>query len=434
MEDYKTIIKQMEEKLDEMLLARPSSIELNEEELPEELRGVAQRINKLARNIDELQRFGSELALGDLGTQIPSRDNYLAGPFKEIHSQFMTASYSMEQLVKGKMVSRLNLPGNFFTAYNKLVDRVSQALSTVKDNEPEWGDDATSWRYHQILVAINKLNIMLLEVDAAGRIMFANPHAREVFADMDRLPYEDCSKSNALTQYLCTFADRVARLEPSKLMFEEFPELYELHDTDSGQWYKITSDVLNLTDGSIGVLHMIDNISDWKNQEKQLTYRATIDQLTSAYTRSAGIRKLEEIIRVSEEEENCVAFIDIDELKSINDRYGHTEGDFVIKTIAKILIDTIRDTDWVVRYGGDEFLVLLRGSNIHTAQKAVDRMRNRLQETNEKLDKPYQLSFSIGLSEITPDMQSVQDVIEIVDQAMYDDKVRKKKDIVKKKK
>lgn len=430
MKDACETIKLMEEKLDAMLEGRLVTPALDEAAVPQELSGVARRLNKLARDISELEEFGYDLARGELDAATPSRTNYLAGPFKEIHSQLMTASYNMEQLIKGNMVSKINLPGDFFAWYNLLIEKVSQTFGMIQSSEQtqtEWGDAATSWRYHQILTAINKLSIMVLEVDADGNIMFANPNARKTFSDMASLPYKDSAGAGALVEYLCTFANRVSQIEPGRLVFEDFPVLYELFDKERGRWYKITSDVLNLTDGSVGLLHVIDDISDWKKQEHELTLSATIDPLTSAYTRSTGMRKLSEMIRLRDEEESCVAFVDIDGLKSINDRYGHTEGDFVIKTVAAILISSVRETDWVVRYGGDEFLVLLMNSSPASAQKAVTRMEERLRATNEAAQKPYELSFSTGLSAITPDMRQSQDVIRAVDKNMYKGKVAKKK-------
>lgn len=419
-------IRQIQDKLDAMLEGRLVVPELNEAVVPQELLGIAQRINKLSHDITEMEEFGYDLARGKLDATTPSRTNYLSGPLKEIHSQLMTASYNMEQLLKGNMVGKLNLPGDFFSWYDLLIDKVSQTFGVIDTDQSQWGDSATSWRYHQILTAINKLSIMLLEVDADGRIVFANPNARETFADMKRLPYEDNSDAGALVGYLCSFAERIAQIDPGLLVFEDFPVLYELFDQEKGRWYKITSDVVNLADGSAGLLHVVDDISDWKKQEHQLVKSATIDPLTSTYTRSAGMRKLSEMVRLRDEERNCVAFADIDGLKEINDRYGHTEGDFVIKTVAQCLLSSVREADWVVRYGGDEFLVLLHNSGVKTARNAIGRMRDKLAAVNAQANKPYHMDVSVGISAITPDMRHAQDVIKVVDRDMYENKAAKR--------
>lgn len=426
MKDQQETIRMIEEKLDAILACRLLAPTLSEDDAPPELRGIVQRINTLARDITEMVNFGQDLARGQLDTVGASRSNYLASPLKEIHSQLQTASYNMEQLIKGNMVSKLNLPGDFFAWYNLLIEKVSQTFSMIRPDEQEWGDNATSWRYHQILTAINKLSIMVLEVDAAGNIMFANPNARSTFSDISRLPYEDSSGASELTKYLCTFANRISKIDPGKLVFEDFPVLFELYDEDKERWYKITSDVINLADGSVGLLHVIDDISDWKKQEHQLTLSATIDPMTAAYTRNAGMRKLGEAIRMREEMKSCVAFVDIDGLKTINDQYGHNEGDYVITTTAEILISSVRETDWVIRYGGDEFLVLLLNSTREAAQKAVDRMYQKLASINLRAMKPYALSFSIGLSPIRTEMRQAQDVIAAVDEDMYQKKMAKK--------
>jgi len=235
----------------------------------------------------------------------------------------------------------------------------------------------TELRYRQILSAIDQLRIMIIEVSAEGEILYANPPAREVFPNIERFPYDKPQRvASALLEYLCTFAGRI----PSVSSGEDeggFPILYEVFEPASGAWYKIFTDSAELPGGQIGLLHVIDDISEWKRHEYELRV-STIDPLSSAYTRKMGFQKLDELIRLRYEKINCVAFIDIDNLKEINSGHGQNEGDFAIKTIAEVLLSNVRGTDWVIRYGGDEFLVLFfkkrRAVHRRNPRDAVDHL------------------------------------------------------------
>jgi len=107
---------------------------------------------------------------------------------------------------------------------------------------------------------------------------------------------------------------------------------------------------------------------------------------------------------------------DIDYFKQVNDRYGHTVGDEVLKLVARALQDSSRGSDLVGRIGGDEFLLVLPDSNVVGGVTLVQRVRQRLKERTELRDIPFSLSFGIALMDLE---QSEQAVLEKVDAALY---------------
>jgi len=390
---------------------------------PEHLRTIAEKLGSLQKSLGEISSFSRNMADGNMDAEPPPRSNYLAGPLKEIQSQHASFYWSMQQLMQGNMVSKLYYPGALFEQYNSLIEKVSKTFSNDGEELPQWGSSVTSWRYHQILSAINHLHIMILEVDANGEILFANPPAREALGEFSALPYDQADPDGILLEYLCTFTKSH---ESSESAAKKKPVFNELYDTRTRTWYKITSDRIALTDGTTGMLHMIDDISERKHHEKQLNQSVQIDSLSAAYTRKAGFQKLEEAIDQRQCQHSCAAFVDIDRLKEINDKFGHTEGDFAIKSIAEILLSGVRKTDSVVRYGGDEFLILFLNCTKEIAQKAIDRMYLKLDQTNAGSKKPYTLSFSFGLAEITEDMEKASDLIALIDKKMYVHKMQRK--------
>lgn len=415
-------LKQLESMLDAMVLGRFHDA-LDDAAFPPSLQPVVQKMNRLCQDLQVATMFTKDIAKGNMDIDPPGRGNYLCGPAKEIHSQLISFCWSIDQLMRGNMVSKLNYPGKLYESYNALIEKVSSTFGN--SDSPEWGTTVTSWRYHQILSAINQLHVMVIEVSYMGEVLFANTSAQKAFPNLRKLPYHQPEKQNgALIRYLCTYGDRAANIVTSELISHDFsfPVRAEIHDIPTDSWYKITSDLVKLTDGNLGLLHMADDITEWKRREHQLKLHSTIDSLTSAYTRKAGFLKVDELFQLRHTHTNCAAFVDLDGLKKINDTYGHTEGDFAIKTVADILLSSVRESDWVVRYGGDEFLVLFIGCTEEVAHRVIDRMYARCEAINAKIHKPYTLGFSVGLSAITADMKNVNELIKRIDQYMYENK------------
>lgn len=122
--------------------------------------------------------------------------------------------------------------------------------------------------------------------------------------------------------------------------------------------------------------------------------------------------------------------IDLDKFKLINDNYGHHTGDMILKRTADIMKKSFREQDILVRYGGDEFIVLLPEMTLSQAQIAAKRFQEEISTevvSIGKGEKVQSLNFSvsIGVAVYTPKMQSETELFEIADQEMYKNKKRK---------
>ncbi len=120
----------------------------------------------------------------------------------------------------------------------------------------------------------------------------------------------------------------------------------------------------------------------------------------------------------------CLMMLDLDYFKTVNDRLGHTAGDLVLKELASLMTDTVRDVDTVGRYGGEEFAVVLPHTSIEQAQPLAERLR-ALIETHvfDVEDGVVRLTASIGIAEVrNPAIASVEDWVNAADTALYDAK------------
>ncbi|MEK6745286.1 MAG: diguanylate cyclase [Nitrospirota bacterium] len=120
-------------------------------------------------------------------------------------------------------------------------------------------------------------------------------------------------------------------------------------------------------------------------------------------------------------------FADLDDLKIINDTFGHVAGDRALSDAARIFVETFRDSDIIARMGGDEFAVLLGNAPDAGIETVRNRLEKRLVEYNARRDGSFRLSVSVGLTVFDPAKPAtVDELIHQADARMYEEKMRRK--------
>lgn len=165
-----------------------------------------------------------------------------------------------------------------------------------------------------------------------------------------------------------------------------------------------------------------------KQMEEEMEKLAHFDSLTGACNRGYGLSLLERELKFARRRKtkSLLAYIDIDNFKDINDTFGHEEGDQVLKEVVTLLKSTLRDIDIICRVGGDEFLLIFPDSSFNEAPLIRKRLNKNLEKLNQTLDKPYKIGLSVGVSSYAPDHpQSIDELIGIADERMYEGKKKK---------
>ncbi|TMP73890.1 GGDEF domain-containing response regulator [Pseudoalteromonas sp. S1608] len=169
------------------------------------------------------------------------------------------------------------------------------------------------------------------------------------------------------------------------------------------------------------LIHSISSSIQRASLEKKLHNMAHYDSLTGLASRPILIDQLQQAI--TSQQKLAVAYLDLDNFKPINDKYGHETGDFVLKTIAQRLQNTLRKEDTLARIGGDEFIFLLRGA-AHTIQEYETLLQEVLIEVNDPIKLAefscsVQISVSIGVALPSDDGLTCDDILRRADQTMY---------------
>jgi len=175
----------------------------------------------------------------------------------------------------------------------------------------------------------------------------------------------------------------------------------------------------NSISGSVVVFH---DVSEIRGLTQKMSYQATHDPLTGLINRREFERRLDEAMDTAHAEEavHMLFYMDLDRFKAVNDSCGHLAGDNMLREVAGIIREEVRDSDFVGRLGGDEFGALLIGCPIEKARQiAADICTAVADYRFVWKDKIFNIGISIGLVEISHASGSIQDVMSAADSACY---------------
>lgn len=191
------------------------------------------------------------------------------------------------------------------------------------------------------------------------------------------------------------------------------------------------ADVTELQERTERLRVALDDLSasqkEIERKNEELTLLATRDALTGIFNRRSLMQQAEQ--RFAEARANgtplsCI-MCDIDHFKSVNDRYGHAGGDQVIQGAAKALSRGLRLHDFVGRYGGEEFCVMLPGSSLAQAREVAERLREDIEANLGAALRDHpgaRVTMSFGAAELEPGMPDPGALIDLADQALYHSK------------
>lgn len=161
---------------------------------------------------------------------------------------------------------------------------------------------------------------------------------------------------------------------------------------------------------------------DKEKQDAELLKSASYDGLTNILNRKTFILRSKELISSSLRKHEKISFllIDIDDFKKINDKYGHFVGDAVLQDFADTLKKQLGNQDLFGRYGGEEFAILLPGSDERNVEEAAERLRLTVENSTVDADLKIKYTISIGFYSVLPDEGTDIDMLyKLCDQALY---------------
>jgi diguanylate cyclase (GGDEF)-like protein/PAS domain S-box-containing protein len=174
----------------------------------------------------------------------------------------------------------------------------------------------------------------------------------------------------------------------------------------------------------------VAQVIERRRMEEQIRNLSLTDELTGLYNRRGFTLLAEQTMKQAHRKKRSMLLIfgDVDNLKMINDTYGHAQGDQTLKEVSAILRDSFREADIVARVGGDEFVVLAVDSSKERVNVLTNRIQSILEKRKQHGDRPYQLTLSLGIAYYDSKAPcTVSEMIAQADSRMYQQKQEKKR-------
>lgn len=170
----------------------------------------------------------------------------------------------------------------------------------------------------------------------------------------------------------------------------------------------------------------------YNTEQDLLIERLRIDALSGLYNHNTFYKILEESIKAAKDSDIplILAILDIDDFKSINDTYGHTRGDCVLRELAAVMKELDNDNTILARYGGEEFCVLFTSYSLTEAEHRMNTLRLRFENLKIKEINSHKVTFSAGITVFREEFDSATAMIDAADEALYTAKRNGKNQVV----
>lgn len=373
----------------------PEHAVLDLQKLPEEFQEFGSSLVYFSECVMETAALAQAIAKGNLSIELPLPSNEMAAPLKDLHASLKHLTWQTQQVAKGDYQQRVDFMGDFSAAFNVMVEQLEQRRLALLDQIHMMRRDRS---LYEMLAGQIEQRIIVTDMDTS-KILF-------VSREMDGA----IVGGNCETK-LCQWLKKQTRA------MKEQDEIYvtelELLDKESVLHYSVSIHPLHWSQQKVLAFVFMD-ISREREQMKKLQNIANMDTLTQLYNRRYGIEVMEKWLSAGRHFILC--FLDIDNLKFVNDRYGHGEGDEYIIQVSAALNEFFPEAV-ICRIGGDEFMLLAENWNSEGAREGMEMLRNRLNDCKAS----YECSISYGIISVGSDNTlQVSDLLSAADEKMYE--------------
>jgi diguanylate cyclase (GGDEF)-like protein/PAS domain S-box-containing protein len=322
-------------------------------------------------------------------------------------------------------IRNINEKDKHINGYAKsLADRTSELEKEIRERKK--ADEALKKSEEQYRSLVESTDDSICVVDRNYRYVFINKK------HLTRLGLSDDGYIGRLYYEFHTPEETKAFTEKADVVFNRGESVHhEYQSLRDGRYFLLTLSPVHKVDGTITAITVISKeITDYKRMQEQLRELSLTDQLTGIYNRRGLFTLVDPMLKQAKRQKKGIfmLYADIDNMKEINDTFGHKEGDAALIETANILKTNYRESDIIARIGGDEFVVIPVGTAGDDIEKIVDRLEKSLEIYNSGRKHGYSLSLSIGVTYYDPENpRTIEELLIQADELMYKYKKNKKK-------
>ena len=277
------------------------------------------------------------------------------------------------------------------------------------------------------LLALQSLAEAIIATDKDGRITFLNPAAEHLTGSaaagaLGKLLEDIVSLVDETDRRLLSDPVHQALTSGAPVNLSRRALLLSRTNGNERSIELSASPIRNSAQELIGAVVLLHDVTEMRGLDRQMSYQATHDALTGLVNRREFERRLEEAIESGHrgDGQHVLCYLDLDRFKIVNDSSGHLAGDSMLREVAKLLRDAVRDSDTVGRLGGDEFGTLLVGCPLDKARQIADDLTRSVGEYRFVWkDKIFNIGVSVGLVEISRESGTLEELLAAADTACY---------------
>ncbi len=277
------------------------------------------------------------------------------------------------------------------------------------------------------LLALQSLAEAIIATDKDGRITFLNPAAEHLTGSaaagaLGKLLEDIVSLVDETDRRLLSDPVHQALTSGAPVNLSRRALLLSRTNGNERSVELSASPIRNSAQELIGAVVLLHDVTEMRGLDRQMSYQATHDALTGLVNRREFERRLEEAIESGHrgDGQHVLCYLDLDRFKIVNDSSGHLAGDSMLREVAKLLRDAVRDSDTVGRLGGDEFGTLLVGCPLDKARQIADDLTRSVGEYRFVWkDKIFNIGVSVGLVEISRESGTLEELLAAADTACY---------------
>ena len=389
----------------------PANARLEVEKLPEGFKDLGSGLAFFSQCVMEANQLARALSQGDLNAKLPARDNEIAAPLKSLHASLKHLTWQSQQIARGDYTQRVDFMGEFSNAFNTMTQQLAERQKNLECKIAEMQQKTTSLEQSNFLLStlMQYVSLQIIVIaKATGEVLFTNgPASKEIERDP------------AYMRSLLSITGRPGACDQGVQGFDFSYRQGEHKRYFAGKAYPIEW-------GSASAqVFVVSDESASKSHIEALKADAYYDSLTGLYNRTFGMLTLGSWLR--EQARFALVFTDLDNLKYINDEFGHSEGDVYIKKAAGYLKGFSADCV-ACRIGGDEFMVLVPNAGYSEVHAAMHRLSRDFEKNECPAESPCFYSISFGIAAVDEESTlPASDILSLADERMYRHKREKKR-------
>ena len=397
---------------------------------PPDAQPLVRTVNRLLCQIEEIATLVVPLAAGELSAWRPSPDNLMAAPLLEMHERLSRLTRQTQAIAHGDYSQRVDFMGEFSEAFNSMVALLDEREQSLKAEIARRRQAEADLQRERDLLVSGPVITFRWGIDDDGTVEYVSPNISEF-----GFSAEEFTSGRRTYSSLIEPADYAWVVEDgndkSRTGLDGWTQEYRLTDAAGAtRWIRDFTHAVRGPDGEVTAYegYIIDITAQKKTEhalrqrEEQLRMLSLTDDLTGLYNRR-GLLAVGEYLMRSVRRRGTglgVVYVDVEGLKDINDRFGHSEGDKALRSLAGAIRGATRESDVTGRVGGDEFVILADDGPGITGD-LLRRLERRLAALNTSSAHSFRLAVSGGAAEWDGDERvTLQQLIERADGHRHD--------------